>query len=151
MMKNMGNRRRIGAVHESFERSEELPGSSDRSFGLVFAGFFALLTALKWHKRGELSFPLLCLVLLFLLFALLAPRALAPLNRLWTKLGLFLHQVTSPILLGLVFYLVFTPMGILMRLTGRDPMRRKWEKSAPTYWIEAASDPANPGGMRDQF
>jgi hypothetical protein len=151
MMKIMGNQRQISSVHESFARSEELLGSSDRSFGFVFAGFFALLTALKWHKRGEFSFLLFGLALLFLFFALLAPRALTPLNRLWTKFGLLLHQVTSPVLLGLVFYIVLTPMGILMQLTGRDPMRRKWEKNSPTYWIEATSDPANPSSMRDQF
>ena len=62
-------------------------------------------------------------------------QPLAPLNRLWAKFGLLLHHVISPVFLGILFYVCITPIGFLMRLTGKDPMRRRFEPEAKSYWI----------------
>jgi len=79
------------------------------------------------------------------------PEWLAPLNRLWMKFGELMHRVVSPVVLGVIFYGVFTPIGLVMRMAGRDSMKRKFKAAAPTYWIER--DPPGPPAesFRDQF
>jgi hypothetical protein len=75
------------------------------------------------------------LAALALALALGAPRLLAPLNWVWTKLGLLLHRIVSPIFLLLLFYGCIAPVGLLMRLSGKDPLRLKYEPAATSYWI----------------
>jgi hypothetical protein len=83
--------------------------------------------------------------------ALLRPNVLAPLNRIWTKLGLLMATVVSPIVLGLLFFIVVTPVGLLMRLVGKDPLRLRHDSGANSYWI-VRQPPGPPGDtMRDQF
>jgi len=140
------------STHERIQSEEKVIGSSDRAFGFVFAGFFALLTVLKlWRGWTAWGWVFLCLALAFAVAALLAPGMLAPLNRLWLKLGLLLHKVVTPIVMGLLFYGVVTPMGVAMRLMGKDPMRLKRDPAAKTYWIER--EPPGPPGdtMKNQF
>lgn len=136
--------------HELGGRAAEVETSSDRSFGLVFAGFFALLAAYHaWQHRG--LWPLwIAIAAVFLVVALWRPQVLAPLNRVWTKLGLFLGMIVSPVVLGLMFFLVMTPIGMLMRLFGKDPLRLRGDPGE-SYWI--VRDPPGPPGesMRDQF
>ena len=137
--------------HELSRRAGETETSSDRSFGLVFAGFFALLAAYNaWHHRG--LWPLwLALAPVFLVLALVRPHVLAPLNRIWTGLGLFLGMIVSPVVLGFMYFLVVTPIGMLMRWLGKDPLRLRGDPAAPSYWI--VRDPPGPSreSMRDQF
>ena len=87
----------------------------------------------------------------FLLVALAFPRVLHPLNLLWTRFGRLLSKVTNPIITGLMFYVIFTPAGLLLRLFGKDLLRLKYDRSAPSYWIRR--DPAGliPESMRNQF
>src|SRR5215831_10427775 len=90
--------------HEPLAREEELKTSSDRSFGLVFAAFCAIVAASSLYT-GHHRWPWwLAAAVIFALLAYLAPGVLAPLNRLWTKLGLLLFKVISPIVLGIVFF-----------------------------------------------
>src|SRR5215472_10847238 len=113
--------------HEFQQREEVVKTSSNRSFALVFAAFFALLAALGWwHGTGR--WPIwLGLATLALALALAAPQLLSPLNWVWTKFGLLLHWFVSPIFLTLLFYGCITPVGFLMRLSGKDPLRLKYE------------------------
>ena len=83
-------------------------------------------------------------VALFLAAALLAPRVLAPLNQLWLRFGLLLHKVVSPVVLSLVFFSTVTPIGLLLRRLGKDPLRLRFDPDAPTYWIERR--PPGPSG-----
>src|SRR4051812_47342931 len=121
--------------HELSRRAAEAETSSDRSFGLVFAGFFALLAGYNaWHHRG--LWPLwLAIAAIFLVLALVRPHVLAPLNRMWTRLGLVLGMIVSPVVLGLMYFLVVTPIGMLMRRLGKDPLRLRGDPGAPSYWI----------------
>ena len=89
--------------------------------------------------------------LLFLLFALVLPKALAPLNWVWTKFGLVLHRIVSPVVLGVLFYGVFTPLGIIMRLFGGDPLRLRFNPNAQSYWIERTPPGPAPDSLKDQF
>ena len=140
------------ADHYEFgARAAETATSSDRSFGLVFAGFFALLAAYnRWHAGGR--WPLyLGIAGVFLLAALVRPDVLAPLNRLWAKLGILLGKIVSPLVLGLIFFVVMTPLGALMRALGKDSLRLRSDSGAGSYWI-VRQPPGPPGEtMRDQF
>jgi hypothetical protein len=137
--------------HEFQPRKETVKGSSDRTFGFVFAALFALLSGLgyfheshRWPYWGGLA-------VMFLLLAFIAPRVLAPLNRLWMRFGLLLHLVVSPIILGLLFYGCITPIGFLMRLSGKDPLRRRYEPKAQSYWIVRSPPGPQPETFKDQF
>ena len=116
---------RMAGLHESFERDEENLGSSDRGFGQVFAGFFALIAALKWWFGNPLWIWWIGGAAVFLVLAYAAPKALAPLNRLWTKLALLLYKIVNPLTMGFLFFLVMTPMGVVMRAFGKDFLRRR--------------------------
>jgi hypothetical protein len=87
----------------------------------------------------------------FLAAAVFAPGILAPMNRLRTRLGLWLHRIVSPIVLGSVFFLVVVPTGLLMRLFGKNPLPLRFEQGAKTYWIKRAPPGPDSGGFRDQF
>jgi len=76
--------------------------------------------------------------------------ALAPLNKWWTKLGLLLYRVVSPIVLGLLFYVTLTPIALVMRLLGKDPLRLRRDPDAASYWIDRSPPPA-PESMKNQF
>jgi len=138
-------------AHEFQAREEIVKISSERAFGLVFAGFFALLGALSLYNGGERWHYWLALAALFAVLAYAAPHVLAPLNRLWAKFGLLLHHIISPFFLGIVFYLCVTPIGFIMRLTGKDPMRRKFEPAAKSYWIVREPPGPAPETFKNQF
>ena len=114
---------------------------SNRSFGLLFTGI--LLAVGVYHMAPWL------LVTAAVLAAVTLTRAqwLTPLNRAWMALGELLGRVVSPIVLGAIFFVVFTPVALVMRLAGRDAMNRRWAPEAPSYWVKR--DP--PGPPEDSF
>jgi hypothetical protein len=137
--------------HESYDRREDLRGPSNRVFGLVFAAVFLAIGLLPafWGKSVHLwSLPISAS---FLLAALLIPSVLGPLNSLWLKFGLLLHRIVSPVVLGIMFFGVITPMGLVMRALGKDPLRLRREPEATTYWIDREPPGPAPESLRDQF
>ena len=138
------------STHESFVREEAANPGSDRTFGLVMAGALAVLALLNGWHHGRLWPWEAAIAALFLLAALLRPALLNPLNRLWMKLGLVLHRVVNPIVMGLLFFGTIWPTGLVMRMRGRDLLRLKREPSSESYWIARSPGPA-PETMRDQF
>ena len=136
--------------HENL-RQEEVVGGSDRGFGLVFAGVFTILGAVKlWH--GHAVGVVWCAsALVFLVLAIVRPMLLAPLNRLWLKLGLLLYKVVNPIVMALIFSLTILPTGLLMRLFRKDPLRLKRDPQARTFWIERRPPGPAPDTMCNQF
>ena len=139
------------SIHESFDRELHTEGSSDRSFGLVFAALFGLIGLWPLIHKHSVRLWALCLSALFLLLALAFPRVLQPLNLLWSRFGRLLSKITNPIITGVMFYLIFTPAGLLLRLFGKDLLHLKYDRNATTYWI--SRDPAGlvPESMRNQF
>jgi hypothetical protein len=138
-------------LHEDYSRDDHVKAGSDRGFGLVFAGFFTLMSALSWW-RGHTSWHwALPLAAVFLVIALVYPRILNPLNKLWLKFGLLLYKVVNPIVLGLLFFLTITPIGMLMRAFGKDFLRLKLDGSVKSYWIDRAPPGPPPQSMRNQF
>jgi hypothetical protein len=133
------------------EPQETVKQSSNRTFGLVFAVFFALvalLPLLRGHAVRRWALPVSAL---FLLAALAAPKILTPLNRAWTALGTLLHAVVNPLVLGVLFYLVFTPFGWVLRRRGKDFLRLRPVPGAPTYWIVRQPPGPPPASMSRQF
>src|SRR5215470_9076315 len=137
--------------HELHGREHVVQGSSDRGFGYVFAGFAALVGALSLYNGGTHWPYWLAAAVMFALVAFYRPSLLAPLNRLWTKLGLVLFAVVSPLALGIVYYGCITPVGWLMRLSGKDPLRLRFEPERKSYW-EARQPPGPPpNSLMNQF
>jgi hypothetical protein len=137
--------------HESFHREEVAHGSSDRSFGFVFAIVFFVIGLFPWLFGGAVRAWSLLVGGGFLLIALAAPRLLAPLNRLWTRFGLLLHRIVSPVVLGIMFFLVITPIGVIMRAVGKDPLRLGRDEQARSYWIERRPPGPKPDTLNNQF
>jgi hypothetical protein len=108
---------------------------SDRSFGWTFTGIFVIvgLFLQPWA---------LALAALFGAVTAINPSALASLNRGWMKLGAAMHRVVSPVVMGLLYFGLFTPMGFAMRLFGWDAMKRTWDPAAKSYW--SRREPAGP-------
>jgi hypothetical protein len=142
---------RYFGAHEFQTREEGVKISSDRSFGLVFAGLFALLGTSSVYHSGTRWYYWFPLAALFCVLAYIAPGVLAPLNRLWAKFGHLLHMIISPVLLGILFYLCISPIGFLMRLVGKDPMRRKFEPTTKSYWIARTPPGPAPETFKNQF
>ncbi len=148
------------SAHEDLRREHEIKSSSDRSFGVVMAAAFAILGGVRWYRRhGEDGFDLkspanawfFAVAAVFLLVALVAPSVLNPLNKLWTKLGLLMGKVMAPIIMGLLLYLVVTPVGLLVRLFGGDPLRLKFDPKADSYWLKREPPGPAPDSMSNQF
>lgn len=137
--------------HELGRGFSEEKSSSNRSFGMVFAGVFLLL-ALRGYWREYPTWPIYSVIALgFGLVALARPTLLAPLNRLWTKLGLFLGKIVSPIVLGGLFYLVIAPAAIIFRSMGWDLLNLRRDPKAASYWLIRDPPGPTPESINDQF
>jgi len=142
---------RAPSTHEAFERDEEIVAGSDRSFGLVMAGAFSVVTALNaWHA-GRIWPWTAGVAAAFLVAALLRPALLNPLNRLWLKFGLLLHRIVNPVIMALVFYGTVLPTGLVLRAMGKDLLRLRREPEADSYWIVRTPPGPAPETMKDQF
>jgi hypothetical protein len=138
-------------THEDYARDEDLQGSSDRSFGFVFTGFFALVGGVKLYTGHAWALYWFAGAATFLAAALLAPRILGPLNRLWMKFALLLYAVMNPLTMAMLFFLVVTPIGVVMRLAGKDFLRTRLEPDASSYWLPRDPPGPAPDSMKQQF
>ena len=138
-------------MHENLNREEEIKVSSDRSFGMVFTLVF--LAVGIWVLSGGRSEGWLFLAgsVILLVVTLARPSILGPLNRAWFKFGLLLGQVVNPLILGVVFFLVITPIAVIRRLLGKDSLRLKSKPSLESYWIDRNPLGPKPGSMTRQF
>jgi hypothetical protein len=137
--------------HEDLSREDEVEGSSDRAFGFVFAAVFLIIAAFPLLHAGAPRWWSVGVAAAFALVAIVKPVLLAGANKLWMKFGLLLAKVVSPIALGILFYLVFMPIGLLMRVSGKDPLRLKFDPAAKSYWIPREPPGPPPTSMTNQF
>ena len=138
-------------THEDFSRQEEVKPSSDRNFGLVMAAFFSLVALWPLVRAESVRWWALGAALVFVLLTLLWRAPLAPLNKMWMKLGALLYLIVSPIVMALLFYLTVTPLALLMRVLGKDPLRLRRDPNAASYWIERTPPGPMPESMKNQF
>jgi hypothetical protein len=139
------------SLHEDLQRQDQVNAGTERSFGLVFAGVFvaiALLPVFNWHRPHLWA---LIVAAAFLAAALVAPRMLRVPNMIWFRFGLLLHKVVSPIILGLLFFVTVTPIAMIYRALGKDPLRLKFEPNSLSYWIVRNPPGPDPTLMTKQF
>ena len=120
---------------------------SNKSFGIVFFIVFLLISLWPLLNNEEIRFWSLIVAIIFLILGLLNSQILTPLNKIWFKFGIFLGKIISPVIMGIIFFLVVTPTGLIMRLLGKDVLNLKYNKSK-SYWIEKNSTKSK---MRNQF
>jgi hypothetical protein len=138
-------------IHEPLRQASETAPGSDRSFGLVFAGAFLVLGLWPLLHAAAPRLWMLAFAALFLAASLIRPRLLHPLNRAWTYFGALLQKVTSPIVLGLLFFIVVTPLALIMRLCGKDPLRRQFNADTGSYWLPRDQPTPDAETLRRQF
>jgi hypothetical protein len=138
--------------NESFDRSLRLKTGSDRAFGLVFVALFSLIgLASRVFFGGDLRIWALAIAGLFLAITLVVPKILHPLNRPWMRFSFTLHRVANPIVLGFIFFAVVTPIALLMRWRGKDPLRLRFDRTAKTYWIARTPPGPDRRSLKHQF
>jgi hypothetical protein len=133
------------------KQDEIVAGPSDRNFGITMAAVFALIGGVGLYK-GSSHAPLwLCISAIFAGLTLWRPQSLNVANRAWLKLGLLMYRVVNPVIMAVLFFGAILPIGLLMRLFGKDFLKLERDRSLPTYWLPRA-DPRPPSeSMRQQF
>ena len=122
--------------------------SSNRSFGFLFFFVFFAISLWPLKSEGDLRLWAFILSLVFLTLGALNSKFLTPLNKLWFKFGILLGSIVSPIVMGAVFFIVVTPVGLIMRLLGKDLLRINKNKLVSTYWIKRDKQQSS---MKKQF
>tara|TARA_B100001175_G_C19216808_1_gene498621 strand:+ start:317 stop:700 length:384 start_codon:yes stop_codon:yes gene_type:complete len=125
----------------------EIKISSNRSFGIVFFVVFLLIALYPLLKGNDLRIWSLIISFIFFTLGLINSNLLTPLNKLWFKFGLFLGKIISPLIMGIIFFIVVTPIGIIMRLLKKDLLNLKYDKK-DSYWIEKTGPKSK---MKNQF
>jgi hypothetical protein len=129
---------------------KQLP--SNQSFGFLFSGIFTLLSAFAWYQSEDLFvvYTWLVIAIIIGLICIVAPKLLTPFNKAWMKLGELMGKIVSPVILGIIFFVLLTPIGFLARLFGRDELRLKLTK-ANSYWIDRAPPGPSSDSYKNQF
>ena len=126
---------------------DDIKVGSNRSFGIVFFVVFLLIALYPFTYGGEIRIWSVIASLIFLVSGLLNSKFLTPLNKLWFRFGIFLGKIISPVIMGIIFFLVVTPIGLIMRLLGKDVLNLKYSENK-SYWIEKDGPESK---MKNQF
>ncbi len=141
----------IKNIHENFLRRDEIKAGSNRVFGIVFGVVFLIMGSVPIISGAEPRIWALCVCTIFFIAALSFPNALKPLNMIWFRLGMFLHTIVNPLIMGLLFFMTVVPIGLIMRLMGKDLLNLQFDPDVSSYWIERDSGEPRPETMRHQF
>jgi len=126
---------------------DEIKIGSNRSFGIVFSIVFLLISIYPFIYGENIRYWSLIISLIFFILGFLNSRLLTPLNKIWFKIGIFLGRIISPIIMGIIFFFVVTPIGLLMRIFKKDLLNLKFN-SDKSYWIEKTEPKSK---MKKQF
>ena len=126
---------------------DDIKISSNRSFGIVFFIVFLLIALYPLINQGEFRLWSLIISFIFFILGILNSKILTPLNKLWFKFGIFLGKIVSPIIMGIIFFFVVTPIGVLMRIFGKDILNLKYNNNK-SYWIDKTGPKSK---MKNQF
>jgi large-conductance mechanosensitive channel len=140
--------------HESYRDDQLVEVASDRAFGCTVGAILLVIGVAKALVAGIVTPVALLIVapgIALLALGIVAPSCLAPLNRLWLKLGLAIAKVVNPIVLAVLFFLVLTPMALVMRLIGKRPLELAPDRTVPSYWMLRERLERDASSMRRQF
>ena len=126
---------------------DDIKIGSNRSFGIVFFVVFLIIATYPLINGDELRLWSLIISIVFLFLGLVNSKILNPLNKLWFKFGIFLGKIISPLVMGIIFFLVVTPIGLLMRLLNKDLLNLRFNNNT-SYWIEKTEPKSK---MKNQF
>jgi len=129
-------------------KNNKLEISTNRSFGLTFFAVFLIVGLWPLLNNELIRIWAIIISLVFLFLGLLNSKLLTPFNKIWFKFGILLGSIVSPIAMSVVFFIVVTPIGIVMRLLKKDILNRKFDKNAKSYWI-LRDKPS--GSLKNQF
>jgi len=127
--------------------NKEIQMSSNRNFGIVFFLVFLFIAIYPLNYNGEIRIWSIIVSSIFLILGLLNSKILTPLNKLWFKFGIFLGTIVSPLIMGIIFFFVVTPIGLFMRLLGKDLLNLK-NNNKKSYWIKKSGPKSK---MKNQF
>jgi len=121
--------------------------TTNRSFGVFFFIVFFIVGLWPLLNNDQIRYWALFVSILFLLLGIINSKVLTPLNKIWFKFGILLGKIVSPVVLVIIFFLVVTPTGLIMRMLGKDLLKLKKNKNK-TYWIKKENNLSN---MKNQF
>jgi len=126
---------------------DDVKVGSNRSFGIVFFVVFLLISLYPLINSENVRLWSLAVSCIFLILGILNSNLLSPLNKIWFKFGILLGRIISPIVMGIIFFLVVTPIAFIMRLLGKDLLNLKYNDNQ-SYWIEKSGPKSK---MKNQF
>jgi|SRR5271157_375246 len=138
-------------THENFERSAAAQPPSERSFAWVFAAFFAAVALWPAWRGRPVRWWALGIAALVLVAGLVQPSVLRIPNLIWFQFGRLLNRIVSPVAASLLFFAVFTPFALILRMAGKDLLRLRPDPASRSYWIERNPPGPPPESMSEQF
>tara|TARA_B100000886_G_C20419512_1_gene490827 strand:+ start:209 stop:592 length:384 start_codon:yes stop_codon:yes gene_type:complete len=126
---------------------EKIQLPSNKNFGIVFFFVFLIISLYPLTRGKEIILGSLIISFLFLILGLLNSKLLTPLNNLWFKFGIYLGKFINPVILGIIFFLLVTPIGLIMKILRKDLLKLKYNNNK-TYWIEKKGQKSK---MKNQF
>ena len=127
---------------------DKIKVNSNRSFGVLFCIVFLIIAFYPLINGEEIRIWSIIVSLIFLLLGLINSQILTPLNKIWFKFGIFLGKIVSPLVMGIIFFLVVTPTGFLMKLFKKDILNLKFKSNNKSYWIKKNGPKSK---MKNQF
>src|ERR1700745_1341206 len=140
-----------GTRHGAFAQKQESQGAPDRAFAIVFSVFLVLVGFSPWRTHHQMRWWAFPVAGLFLFVGILKPFWLRPLNMYWTKLGLLMGRIVSPVITAALVYAVGAPRALIFRMLRKDPLRLSRDPVARSYWIERHPPGPAPETMTNQF
>ena len=128
--------------------SQKIKIGSNKSFGIVFFVVFLIIGLYPLIYNNNPKIWSLIISAIFLFLGLINSKLLTPLNKAWFTFGIFLGKIVSPFIMGIIFFLVVTPIGFIMKILGKDLLQLKFNKNVQTYWIEKSDQKSK---MKNQF
>ena len=128
-------------------KNQKIKIGSNRNFGFVFFIVFLIIAFWPMLNGNEINYWLLTMSIVFLILGLINSKILTPLNKIWFKFGILLGNVVSPIIMGIIFFLIATPTSIIMKLLGKDLLNLK-KNNNDSYWIEKNNQKSK---MKNQY
>tara|TARA_Y100000816_G_scaffold287994_1_gene271721 strand:- start:3473 stop:3865 length:393 start_codon:yes stop_codon:yes gene_type:complete len=117
-------------------KHKEIKTGSNKSFGIFFFVIFIIIALWPLLKNENIRIWSIIISIIFLTLGLLNSKILTPFNKLWMRLGILLGSIVSPIVMGVIYFGVITPIGLIMKLFGKDVLNLKLDKNKPTYWLK---------------